>query len=116
MKLLFLTTVALLIGASSFASPQKNKAVPPPAGPLLTRTVSRHEVRRFGYGGTVTVVGAPRGSISVEGWSRNEVEISGEIELQAENEPDLARLAAVNLFALDEDVNHLSILTTGTHD
>jgi len=116
MKLLFLTTVALLIGAPSFASPQKNKGVPPPAGPLLARTMSRHEVRRFGYGGTVTVVGAPRGSIIVEGWSRNEVEITAEIELQAENEADLARLAAVTVFALDEDVNHLTLLTTGTHD
>jgi hypothetical protein len=117
MKLIFLTIVALLVGAASFASPQKNKSVPaPPAGPLLKRTASRHETRRFSYGGTVTVVGAPQGSITVEGWPKSEVEITAEIELQAETEADLARLAAVNVFALDEDVNHLTLLTTGTHD
>jgi hypothetical protein len=62
------------------------------------------------------VVGAPRGSITIEGWSKNEVDVVAEIELQAATEEDLARLAAVNGFALDDDVNHLNLLTTGMHD
>lgn len=95
---------------------QKNKPQPVPAGPLLKRTTTRHELRRFAYGGTFTVVGAPQGSIVIEGWSKSEVEITAEIELQAPAESDFDRLAAVNNFVFDEDTNHLRILTTGMHD
>jgi len=73
-------------------------------------------VRRFGYGGTVTIIGAPKGSITVEGWPRSEVEMTADIELLAESEDDLNRLAMVNTFVFDEDTNHLSLLSTGTHD
>lgn len=83
---------------------------------LLTRTSQRREARRFAYGGTVTIIGAPKGSVSVEGWSRNEVEVVADIELKGETEADLDHLATVNSFVFDEDTNHLSILSTGTHD
>lgn len=83
---------------------------------LLTRTSTRRETRRFPYGGTVTLIAAPRGSVTVEGWPRNEVELTANIELKGATEADLDQLAAVNSFVFDEDVNHLSILTTGTHD
>jgi hypothetical protein len=83
---------------------------------LLTRTSTRRETRRFQYGGTVTLIAAPRGSITVEGWQRNEVELTANIELKGPTEADLDQLAAVNNFVFDEDMNHLSILTTGTHD
>jgi hypothetical protein len=82
----------------------------------LTRTTMRHESRSFGYGGTVTIIGAPQGSITIEGWSRNEVEISAEIELHADTETDLDLLGAVNTFVLDEGPVHFSVLSTGTHD
>ncbi len=95
---------------------QKNKKPVIPAGPLLTRTITRHESRRFFYAGTVTVTGAPNGSVTIEGWQRNEVEISAEIELQAPTEVDLSRLATLNNFVIDEDANHLRVITTGTHD
>ena len=62
------------------------------------------------------MIGAPNGSITVEGWPRSEVEVIAEIEQKAETEEDLNRLAAVNSFVFDDDVNHVSILTTGTHD
>lgn len=116
-QLVLVAGAALLLSADASTSAQKNKNVAnAPVGPLLTRTVSRREVRRFSYGGTVTVVGAPRGSITIEGWSKSEVDITAEIEVQAATEEDLARLAAVNGFVLDDDVNHLSVLTTGMHD
>jgi hypothetical protein len=83
---------------------------------LLTRTSTRRETRRFNYGGTVTLIAAPRGSVTVEGWSRNDVELTANIELKGPTEADLDQLAAVNNFVFDEDMNHLSILTTGTHD
>jgi hypothetical protein len=107
--------MALLLSDSSVAAPQKQSVVSV-AAPMLTRTATRHESRRFAYGGTVTVVGAPQGSIAIEGWSRSEVEITADIELRADTEEDLNLLATVNRFVFDEDMNHLRILTTGSHD
>lgn len=83
---------------------------------LLTRTSTRRETRRFAYGGTVTLIGAPKGSVTVEGWARNEVELTANVELKAPTEADLDQLARVNTFVFDEDLNHISVLTTGTHD
>lgn len=104
-RFVLLLSVLLIIVAPALAQ-----------SPLLTRTTTRRETHRFSYGGTVTVIGAPRGSVTVEGWSRNEVELTADIELQAPTEADLDQLATVNSFVFDEDLNHLSVLTTGTHD
>ncbi|HEV2829674.1 MAG TPA: hypothetical protein VGW76_18895 [Pyrinomonadaceae bacterium] len=105
----------LLLFPALVAAQQKNTSAPK-AQPQLVRTTSRHEVRRFGYGGTVTLVGAPNGSIIIEGWARNEVDISAEIELRADTEANLSLLAAVNNVVIDDDVNHIQVLSTGTHD
>src|ERR1051325_12132868 len=114
--LLFSLLVLLCLPLPQTAGPQQKKVAEPVRPPQIIRTTSRHEVRRFGYSGTVTIVGAPSGSITVEGWSRNEVDISAEIKLRANSETDLALLAAVNNFVVDDDANHLQVLTTGTHD
>jgi hypothetical protein len=100
-------------GAAAAVAPSPT---PAPAAPLLTRTTTRHEVRRFGYGGTFTIYGAPEGSITVEAWPRNEVDVTAEIELKGATEEELAALASVNNFVLDEDGTHLTLFTTGTHD
>jgi hypothetical protein len=95
----------------------KPKPAPPPATPpALTRTATRHETRRFSYGNTLTIYGAPAGAITIEGWQRSQLEVTADIELHADTEADLARLAAVNNFILDEDATHDRVLTTGTHD
>jgi hypothetical protein len=99
---------------SSNASGQKDNKQP--AGPLMTRTTTRHENYRLSYGGTVTVVGAPVGAITIEGWQKNEIDITASIELQAPNATALDQLAAVNTFVADADLNHIRIMTTGTHD
>jgi hypothetical protein len=104
----------LAAGLSPTASAQKKNVAP--TGPLLTRTVSRHEARRFGYGGTFTIVGAPNGSITIEGWSKNEVDLTAEIEVQGATEEDMARVAAITGFILDDDSNHMSLITSGMHD
>lgn len=109
LKLLLLIATVLL-----FASPAFPQSVPEIQ--LLTRSSTRSETRRFAYGGTVTLIGAPRGAVTVEGWTRNEVELVAEIEIKGPTEADLDQLAAVNNFVFDEDMNHLSVLTTGTHD
>ena len=114
-SLIWLLLSSTLLVASPLFALQKTK--PPVVAPVfLTRTSTRREVRRFAYGGTVTLVGAPRGAVTLEGWNRNEVEVVADIELKAETDADLDQLARVNTFVFDEDTNHISILTTGTHD
>jgi hypothetical protein len=121
---LFLSAVMLAALSLAVAGQSGNKRSPAPkivaptsaAAPALVRTTTRHEVRRLGYGGTLTILGAPSGSITIEAWARAEVDITADIELRADTEADLARLAVVNNFALDEDINHIRVLTTGTHD
>ena len=117
--LVFLVAVAFVAPRSVGAQPQSQKsdarraATPEPA---LRRTTTRREVRRFGFGNTFTIYGAPEGSITVEAWARSEIEIVADVELRANTEEDLARLAAVNGFVLDEDSTHFRLVTTGTHD
>jgi hypothetical protein len=115
---LLLATLLLCFtfGDPNLARSQQKKALDPNRPLQLVRTTIRHEVRRLGYGGTVTLVGAPAGSITVEGWTRNEVDISAEIQLKADTEADLDLLAAVNGFIVDDDPNHVRVLSTGTHD
>jgi hypothetical protein len=109
----------LVVSALSFAQPataQKDKKTPQVSAPMMKRSTLRHEVRRLAYGGTLTLSGAPAGSITIEGWQRNEVDVTAEIELQAGSAQDLDQLLAINNFAVDEDANHVRIMTTGTHD
>lgn len=82
----------------------------------LKRTTYKTESIEFGVGGTITIVGAPKGSIVIEGWSKNEIEVSAEIEMEAATEADLAELAKVNGFAIDEDFGHVRVMSLGTHD
>jgi hypothetical protein len=117
--LLFFMLAAVSASGALSSAQQKDKrdaAQTAQPAPLLTRTTTRHETRRFGYGGSLTLIGAPNGSITIEAWPRSEVDITADIELRAGTEEELTQLAAVNSFVLDEEVNHLRILTTGTHD
>jgi len=117
--LLLQVCVVLMLAVVITEAQQKNKKdgpTPAATAPRLTRTTTRHEVRRFGYAGALTIIGAPAGSITIEAWPKSEVDITADIELHADTEEDLALLSTVNSFVLDEDANHLRILTTGTHD
>lgn len=84
--------------------------------PLLKRTTYKTEKIEFGAGGTLSVVGAPTGSITVEGWQKNEIEITAEVEVQAANESDLATLAQVNTFKIDNDFGHVRLQSVGTYN
>lgn len=110
----------VLIAASLFipvaATAQKNNKEPTPTGPLITRTATRHETYRLPPAGTVTLSGAPAGSIIIEGWQQNTVDITATMELQGPDAAALDQLAAVNTFVVDVDSDHIRVLTTGTHD
>lgn len=97
--------------------PKSDKPAPQPTPtPSLKRTTTRRESRRLGYGGSVTVYGAPEGSVTVEGWSKDEVEITAEVEQSADTEENLTRLTALNTFTVDDDLNHVRVMTVGLHD
>lgn len=83
---------------------------------LLKRTSIKTDRRPLGYGGRVTLVGAPVGSVTIEGWKQSDVEITAEIEVQGATEAELAALATVTGFGVDEQMNSIGIITTGTHD
>jgi hypothetical protein len=100
--------------APSVKAQKDKKSEPPPV--MQTRTVFRHESHRLSYGGTVTILGPPSSSIIIEGWERNEVDISANLEWRAGSAADLDLLATVNNFAVDADTNHIRIITNGTHD
>lgn len=86
------------------------------AVPLLKRTTYKTEKFDFGAGGTVSIVGAPAGAITVEGWQKNEVEITAEVEVQGTSESDLALLSQVNTFTIDDSFGHIRINSVGTYD
>jgi len=112
-----LVALAVLTSATFIsASVAQQKTSTIAARPLLIRSTSRLEKRRLGYASTVTIVGPPQGSITVEGWPRSEIEVTADLELRAETEEDLNLLATVNNWVLDDEANHVSILSTGTHD
>lgn len=83
---------------------------------LIKRTTYKNETFEFGAGGTISIIGAPQGSVSIEGWSKNEIELTAEIENQAMTEADLTKLAEVNGIIFDDVRGHLRIISVGTHD
>jgi hypothetical protein len=83
---------------------------------VIKRTTFKEDRLSFGVGGTISLIGAPHGSVRIEGWNEREVEISAEIEVQAGSEADLERIAKVTGFVMDESLGRLSIVTVGPHD
>ncbi|HEX2640290.1 MAG TPA: hypothetical protein VHL50_06950 [Pyrinomonadaceae bacterium] len=101
------TCLSLLLAVACAISAQSN---------YLKRTTVKTDRLDFGAGGTVSIVGAPIGSIRVEPAATSELQIEATIELQAATEADLAKLAEVTNFVLDESLGRVSIISTGTHD
>jgi len=84
--------------------------------PSIKRTIYKTDKFDFGPGGTIVVVGAPAGSVRVEGWSENVVQIDASIEIAADSEADLDLLSKVTGFVLQESLGRTVITSVGTHD
>lgn len=82
----------------------------------LKRTTFKTDRLDFGAGGTLSVTGAPVGSIRIEGWRNPEIEISAEIQLEAGTEADIARLSEITTFVLQENVGRVEVISVGIHD
>ncbi len=87
-----------------------------PSKPLVKQTTFKSDKIDFGAGGTITITGAPNGSIQIEGWNKNEVEINAEIIVEAASEKDANIVAAVCGFAIEDSLSQLRITSVGTHD
>src|SRR5436305_13946093 len=76
---------------------------------MVKRVITKTDKLDFGAGGTVAIMGAPKGSIRVEAAEKNEIEINAEITIEAPNESDLATLESVTTFILDEAIARQAI-------
>src|SRR5688500_12672777 len=83
---------------------------------FVKRTTYKSDKLDFGVGGTLAVVGAPNGSVRIEGWSNREIEISAVIEMEAPTEADLNTLAKVTGFITQESLGRTGVISVGTHD
>lgn len=103
-KLVLLAAVlALFAGASVSAQ-------------TLKRTTSKSDTLDFGPGGTLSVIGAPNGSVRVEGWNNSQVQVNAEIEITANTEVELEQVAKITGFVLEESLGRTAIITVGMHD
>ena len=109
MKKLSILLLLLCVGVLSGVSTGQT-------GPTLKRTTFKTDKLDFGSGGTLEITGAPVGSIKIEGANANEVEISATIEVEARTEGDLAKLAGVTGFVLDESLGRTGITSVGIND
>ena len=105
-KTLFFALLAGVLAITAFAQ------TPQP----LKRTITKTDRFDFGAGGTVSITGAPNGSIRVTSTAKNEIEITAEIELQAASEAELNQLAAVTGFVTEESVARTGIVSVGTNN
>ncbi len=107
------STVAVLLFAFfaiAFVSVEAQTDLP------LKRTAFKTDTLDFGPGGTLSVVGAPNGSIRIEGWSNNEVQVNAQIEMSARTEAELDQISKVTGFILEESMGRTGIVSIGTHD
>ncbi|MBV9242819.1 MAG: hypothetical protein JO314_12510 [Acidobacteria bacterium] len=79
----------------------------------LKRTTTKTDTIALGAGSTVSIAGAPVGSITVTTIAGNNIQISANIEVQAANEEDLAAAAVLTGFVTQDSLGKLSIVSVG---
>jgi hypothetical protein len=103
-----ISTLVLMIASCAFVAAAQSGTV--------KRVISKSDDFDFGAGGTITVTGAPKGSVRIEGTRQNTVEIDAEITIEAANETDLTALQNVTGFVLDQSTGRVTITSVGTND
>ena len=83
------------------------------SGQVLKRTTTKTDTIPLGAGSTVSIVGAPNGSIKVSVVSGNAVQITADIEVQAANETDLAGAAVLTTYVTQESLGKVAIVSVG---
>jgi len=80
------------------------------------RTTTKTDKFDFSSGGTVTVTGAPNGSVKIVGSPKNELELIATITIEAANDADFAKLAAITGFIAEESTIRVAVSTIGSHN
>jgi hypothetical protein len=80
---------------------------------VLKRTTTKTDTIPLGAGSTVSIMGAPVGSIKVNVIPGNDIQITAEIEVQAANETDLAGAAVLTGYLTQESLGKLAIISVG---
>ena len=80
------------------------------------RTTTKTDKFDLSSGATLTVTGAPNGSIKIVGSPKNEIEIIATIGIEAANDADFAKLAAITGFVTDESTIRVAIGSVGPHN
>ncbi len=113
MKNIYRFSIVLSLIAISFASiyAQESNIKKP-----LRKVVEKTLEYDFGSGGTVSITASKHGSISVEGWNKQEVEVVTEVVVEATNAQDLNTIAAVCGSTVEDSMSHLRINSVGTDD
>ncbi|MFV0388792.1 MAG: hypothetical protein ACK5NT_08545 [Pyrinomonadaceae bacterium] len=106
--------IAVFVFAGSFYISGFAQEAPTPA--KLTRTTELTKSFEFGSGGTISVIGAPLGSVNIEGWNNSEVEVTTEVIVQATTDEDLRLLAEVCGSLIEDSLSQLKIKSVGTND
>ena len=83
---------------------------------MQKRTITKSDRFDFRSGGTVMITGAPSGSIRVVGSSKNEVEITATVEIEAGSDADLNKLAEVTGYLTEESPIRTGITSIGSHN
>jgi hypothetical protein len=83
---------------------------------MLKRIVTKTDNLDFGAGGTIAIIGAPKGAIRIEPADGNHIEITAEVNLEAPTEADLNTLEAVTGFVLQESLGSVAINSVGSND
>lgn len=81
-----------------------------------TRIINKDLSVPSGAGNTLTIFGAPTGSIKVTSHSLSRIEISARIMIEAPTQDGLDQLAAVTGFVTEEGAASVTIRTVGTHN
>ena len=110
MRIVKIVLLALCIAGSAATAAAQT-------GPgLLKRTVTKTDRFDFGSGGTVSITGAPNGSIKVIGSETHQIEITATVSLEAPTEADLGTMGAVTSFITDESAIRTAIISVGSHN
>ena len=109
LRVIYLSVAVIAIAISAISSSAQTPQ-------LMKKTTTKTDKLDFGAGGTIAIAGAPYGSIKIVGSSKNEIEITAEIEVQAGNAADLERLAGVTTFVTQESSGRYGVTTVGTQN
>lgn len=79
----------------------------------VRRSVTKTDRFDFGAGGSVTLIGAPEGAVTIRSGTRNEIEITAVSTLTAPTDADAAKFSGSMGFVTQESLGRTTIISVG---